>query len=475
MANYCSNCGGKLDAAVKFCTNCGSPAAGGSSVPLIERDESAPSKSNHREEKVAVDSASDPPPGSSGPSDSRPVYSGALFQSVAPLGADAEANAWFQSARVKVAVAVVLSTAVVAVSVIMVRTEKHPVPSHSKTSVANAPAPHAGQMPTAPPPAPSPVHVPASFTPNHRVLFVAGTPTDQAAYADVASSKALVRDSFDIAYEDLKGDGNKEIILQSTSTDFCGSGGCETLVLERRGTQYVTLLDQNLFSPLAVTNETVNGYAALASVDNTGAVAIDEQQGTPMYGKQMVYPMTQSAASQSLAANVATKGSAVAGEQSDQSCGQHLAVWRNGTLIGFSNDTPDGKRMNDILATMGAAAANWKRSDSQAELYLRASESGDVDMAPVADTDAKLALSNRQQLDKLTATFVDNWNQIDAGCRKQFVSSDGSESLIGTVVEPAVFLMVNIAADRRIANIYLEYHGGRPDMLYDTWGTAGSK
>ncbi len=139
---------------------------------------------------------------------------------------------------------------------------------------------------------PAAAQISSLFTPNHQVHFVDGTAEDRAQFQNVPSVKELVQGNFLIAYEDLKGDGTKEVILTSTSSNFCGaSGGCETVVLERSGNQYATLLDLNLDTPLAVTDEKVGGYANLAMVDDAGKILVDNQSGTPMFGKQMVYPM----------------------------------------------------------------------------------------------------------------------------------------------------------------------------------------
>jgi hypothetical protein len=44
------------------------------------------------------------------------------------------------------------------------------------------------------------------------------------------------------AEADLKGDGGKEVIVYVTHPDYCGSGGCLTLVLERTGDTYRTVM-----------------------------------------------------------------------------------------------------------------------------------------------------------------------------------------------------------------------------------------
>jgi hypothetical protein len=91
---------------------------------------------------------------------------------------------------------------------------------------------------------------------------------------------------------DLNDDGQMELIVQAQSSAFCGSGGCFTLVLTRRGGQPVPLLRQNLaHGGLAITREKANGYRALAAVDANGKILKGDRQGTPMYGKPLVYEL----------------------------------------------------------------------------------------------------------------------------------------------------------------------------------------
>src|SRR5262249_1663342 len=136
------------------------------------------------------------------------------------------------------------------------------------------------------------------FTPHHVIQFNA--PTDQqrtalsspAFFRRAPSLASIVADRFMIALEDLNDDGAKEIIVVAASSMSCGSGGCSVVVLEYRAGRTVVLLDQGLAGSLAVTNEKIDGYRALASVDRAGAIAVGDKPGTPMSGRQLVYPMT---------------------------------------------------------------------------------------------------------------------------------------------------------------------------------------
>jgi hypothetical protein len=44
------------------------------------------------------------------------------------------------------------------------------------------------------------------------------------------------------AETDLNGDGQDEVVVHVTSRDYCGSGGCVTLVLQRTGQGYRTVM-----------------------------------------------------------------------------------------------------------------------------------------------------------------------------------------------------------------------------------------
>lgn len=102
------------------------------------------------------------------------------------------------------------------------------------------------------------------FTVNHAVKLMAPTSQSTTFFRSIPAARDLIEDNnYQFAYEDLKGDGSKEAIIQATGITWCGSGGCLTLVLESRGPDYVTLLSVNVGDDLAVMNEKVNGYAAL--------------------------------------------------------------------------------------------------------------------------------------------------------------------------------------------------------------------
>jgi hypothetical protein len=121
--------------------------------------------------------------------------------------------------------------------------------------------------------------------------FYPGTAKSTAMLSRIKDLQELVAERYNVAMIDLNDDGRAEIIVQSESGSFCGSGGCMTMVVEQQGNRMVMLLTQNLDSALGITQEKVGGYRALAGLDDKGQVAIANKLGTPLHGKQMVYPM----------------------------------------------------------------------------------------------------------------------------------------------------------------------------------------
>jgi hypothetical protein len=109
------------------------------------------------------------------------------------------------------------------------------------------------------------------FTVNHTVHFTQATAQSNQLLAPIASAKVFLGDNaYQFAYEDLRGDGTKVLIIQGQSSITCGSAGCLTLVLEKHGASYTTLLSENLGDDLAVMNEKVNGYSALRATFGDG-------------------------------------------------------------------------------------------------------------------------------------------------------------------------------------------------------------
>lgn len=128
-----------------------------------------------------------------------------------------------------------------------------------------------------------------SYSTAKPVVFRPGNGKVRDKLARIADTWELVEDRFVVALMDLDDDDRAEINLQSQSSAFCGSGGCLTLAIEQQGQRMVTLSTQNLDSSLAVTQERVGDFRALAAVDRSGAIAVADRPGTPRHGRQMVY------------------------------------------------------------------------------------------------------------------------------------------------------------------------------------------
>jgi hypothetical protein len=122
--------------------------------------------------------------------------------------------------------------------------------------------------------------------------FRPGNAKQAALLARVPEASEIVTDRFGLASVDLDGDGKPELVLRADSGANCGSGGCLTVVLQERGNRMVTLLSQNLYPGLGVTDQKVGAFRALAALDAKGGIAVGERPGTPLYGKPMVYAMS---------------------------------------------------------------------------------------------------------------------------------------------------------------------------------------
>jgi len=138
----------------------------------------------------------------------------------------------------------------------------------------------------------SPAQTPKSATePLH---FKPADARMRAMLAPVKDAQSMLDGAFEVALADLDGDGQNEIIVKAEMSPMhCGrDGACNTVVLQQRGKRVVTLLKgQNTFSPLALTHARHGAYRALAFVDEKGRIEIGQRQGSPLYGKPMLYPM----------------------------------------------------------------------------------------------------------------------------------------------------------------------------------------
>ena len=124
---------------------------------------------------------------------------------------------------------------------------------------------------------------PQTFTPKAIVQFAQGGDRERAAFARVPALAELVKGQFGLGAADLNNDGTKEIVLLSLT---CDPAGCPVVILQNEGGNAQPIFAQRMGGRIAITNETVNGYNAIAAADPKGAIMTD-----PRSGKQIVYTL----------------------------------------------------------------------------------------------------------------------------------------------------------------------------------------
>ncbi|HVS25546.1 MAG TPA: hypothetical protein VMU03_17605 [Gammaproteobacteria bacterium] len=124
---------------------------------------------------------------------------------------------------------------------------------------------------------------PQTYTPKAIVQFAQGGDRERALFSRVPALAELVKGQFGLGAADLNADGTKEIVLLSLT---CDAAGCPVVVLQNEGGNATPIFAQRMNGRVAITNETVNGYNAIAAADPKGAIMTD-----PRTGKQIVYPL----------------------------------------------------------------------------------------------------------------------------------------------------------------------------------------
>jgi len=121
-----------------------------------------------------------------------------------------------------------------------------------------------------------------TFTPKAIVQFAQGGDRERAVFSRVPALAELVKGQFGLGAADLNNDGTKEIVLLSLT---CDAAGCPVVVLRNDGGNATPIFAQKMSGRVAITNETVNGYNAIAAADPKGAIMTDPR------GKQIVYTL----------------------------------------------------------------------------------------------------------------------------------------------------------------------------------------
>ncbi len=130
---------------------------------------------------------------------------------------------------------------------------------------------------------------PQSFTPKQIVQFKPGGDKERAGLSRLPGLADVVKGEFGVGAADLNGDGMAEMIVVSL---VCDDAGCPIVALQSNGPGkgITPIFAQKVAGRLAVTNEKVNGYYALAAADKSGAIMKDAG------GRQLVYPIRSAAA-----------------------------------------------------------------------------------------------------------------------------------------------------------------------------------
>ena len=197
-----------------------------------------------------------------------------------------------------------------------------------------------------------------------QLQFISGDANMRAGLGRQPAVSELVAGEFTISVDDLDDDGAREIIVVGSGPQFCGSGGCLTVVLRNAGPgQLEPIFQQNLFPRLGVTREKENGYRLLAALDGKGRIARGEKSGTPLFGKPMVYAMTAA----STAKPQATSAQPVAAPQASSGGGAAIDV------LGMS---PGKSSIADVRKALAAVQPALRLNEGQMRLAGRSATAG---------------------------------------------------------------------------------------------------
>jgi hypothetical protein len=124
------------------------------------------------------------------------------------------------------------------------------------------------------------------FTVGQRLVF---RPGDDRAAEMLRSPPArdLVAGAFTLALADLDDDGKPELIVQRVTLPGI-SAARSTMVLKKRHDRYVKLLDCKLGETLALTNEKVGRFRAIAELDDSGSIRYESDDEDTGSGRQVV-------------------------------------------------------------------------------------------------------------------------------------------------------------------------------------------
>lgn len=258
---------------------------------------------------------------------------------------------------------------------------------------------------------------PQTFTVKQLVQFAQGGDRERAAFARVPGLADLTKGQFGVGAADLNADGKPELMLFSLT---CDAAGCPLVVFENKGPgNIVPLLAQRLTGRPAITNETVNGYNAIAAADQTGAIMKNAS------GIQAVYPLGANAAAANAApaapaaparsAAPATPASTVASVSSPKHDFLPLCLLpkclnprvQSKTGIGTANARVEARVTRDDAAKWCAENNPTYAGcvDDRLEFGGAADRYNDLDFHATADCDKGAMIA----VDQLAYTYVGTW------------------------------------------------------------------
>jgi hypothetical protein len=315
----------------------------------------------------------------------------------------------------------------------------------------------------------------ATYSVERQVRFIDGDANMRAGLSRQPSVRDLVAGAFSISVEDLDDDGKREVIVVASSSDYCGSGGCLTVVLRNTGNgQMESIFQQNLFPELGVTREKVNGYRLLAALDGNGGIALGDKPGTPLFGKPLVYPMTLAAAAQSSAASSASSPPAATAGGSSAGGGVDVLGIR-----------PGKSTIAEVRSALGAVKPAVSLMESQMQLAGRsASAAGTSGPIEVGAPFPRLieAVTRPYRSDMCGGTSTQGPQTYCEVIRVSF-SAPPSAGIAQVVRRDIYFGSGGPAIDRMIASLTDKYgpavfqqsfgDGGRSRQLNWAWDAAG--
>jgi len=274
---------------------------------------------------------------------------------------------------------------------------------------------------------------PQTFTPKAIVQFAPGGDRERAVLSRMPGLAELIKGQFGLGSADLNGDGKNEIVVVSLT---CDTAGCPVVVIEDNAGRAAPIFARKVAGRLAITNEKLNGYYALAAADKAGAIIKD-----PGTGKQLVYVVGATAQGATAAnaappAPVATPPPAAAGQPVAQASGQFLPVCllarclnpriQSTTGVGTANAMAQAKVTQEDATAWCAQFNAGNKSCVEDQLAQGGTAGGAKFRANDFKAAANCTTGKLTAVDGRSYTYVGTWPAGGPGAgRPKFVGSTG--------------------------------------------------